>query len=147
MTMSGNQNRLVQVSLNRSRYRTGRWLVVAQGAAYIVLGSVVWRAEALGIALVTAGLITAVASARRRSAVIVTAIGSATGLAMVIVCAVASIHHASGPMGFDPTDILLYGFIGAFSLGLLMWLCPDSIEGKVWRYRSGDPPRDRLRNS
>ncbi len=149
------RTQLVAVSLNRSRYRTGRWLLIAQGAVCAVLGgaAAVGRitGDSLsgagisvfglqistleGVALAVFGALAFVAAFRRGTAVALSAIGVVCGMTMVIVTSVAAVHHASGPMGFESGDILLFGLLGAYNLAVLMWLCSDAVEGKVWRYR------------
>lgn len=154
--MTTPRTRLVAVSLNRSRYHTGRWLLVAEGVVCIVLGggavaigrltgeyrsgtaiSVfgVHISPAEGVVLAVFGALAAMAAFRRRTAVTLSAIGAVGGMTMVIVTSVAAVHEASAPMGFEFGDILLSGVLGAYNLALLMWLCSDAVEGKVWRYR------------
>ncbi|WP_133148042.1 hypothetical protein [Mycobacterium lehmannii] len=153
--MTAPRTQLVEVSLNRSRYRSGRWLLVAEGLACVALGG----AAAIGhldresrsetgisafglhispvesVVLAVFGVLAVVAALRRGTAVALSAIGVVGGMTMVIVTSVAAVHHADGPMGFEFGDILLSGLLGAFNLALLMWLCSDAVEGKVWRYR------------
>ncbi|KUI42524.1 hypothetical protein AU197_15700 [Mycobacterium sp. IS-1590] len=153
--MTTPRTQLVEVSLNRSRYRSGRWLLVAEGVACAALGS----AAAIGhlaresrsgtgisvfgvhisavesLVLAVFGVLAVVAAFRRGTSVALSAIGVVGGMTMVIVTSVAAAHHADGPMGFEFGDILLSGLLGAYNLALLMWLCSDAVEGKVWRYR------------
>ncbi|OBB74152.1 hypothetical protein [Mycobacterium sp. 852014-52144_SCH5372336] len=154
-TMTAPRTQLVEVSLNRSRYRSGRWLLVAEGVACAAVGS----AAAIGhlgggsrsgtgisvfglhispvecVVLAVFGVLAVAAAFRRGTAVVLSAIGVAGGMTMVIVTSVAAVHDASGALGFEFGDILLSGLLGAYNLGLLMWLCSDAVEGRVWRYR------------
>nr|WP_090281177.1 hypothetical protein [Mycolicibacterium komanii]CRL77315.1 hypothetical protein CPGR_04771 [Mycolicibacterium komanii] len=153
--MTAPRTQLVEVSLNRSRYRSGRWLIVAEGLACAAVGS----AAAIGhlahesrsetgisvfglhispvesLVLAVFGVLAVVAALRRGTAVALSAIGVVGGMTMVVVTSVAAVHHADGPMGFEFGDILLSGLLGAYNLAVLMWLCSDAVEGKVWRYR------------
>jgi lysylphosphatidylglycerol synthetase-like protein (DUF2156 family) len=124
---------LVRFSLNRAHYCSGRWFLVAQGLACVALGFHISAVH--GVALAAFGALVVLAARRRGSAVVLSALGAVLAITLVLVSSVAAVHHASGVMEFRPGSILLFGLIAGYDIALVMWLCPDAVEGKVWRYR------------
>lgn len=56
---------------------------------------------------------------------------------LVFVGAVAAVHHAPGPLGFEPRDIVLHAVLAAVNFAVLYWLIPDALEGPDWVRRPG----------
>ncbi len=140
---------LRQVSRNPGHFRTGRKLLLAEGILLIALGITEFISEAthpdgtVG-ALVLAmtpwhsamllgyGVLAILGSLRRRAAITVTAVGAVAFAVLVIVGAVAAAHHAPGPLGLEPRDIVLHGALAALNFAVLYWLIPDVLEGPDW---------------
>ncbi len=153
---------LRQVSRNPGHFRMGRWYLLAEGLLLIALGIAGFASDAMhpGAApagapvLVLAmtpwhsailfgfGLLAALSSLRRRAAITVTVAGAVTFAVLVIVGAVAAAHHAPGPLGLEPRDIVLHGALAALNFAVLYWLIPDVLEGPDWIRR----PRSRERH-
>lgn len=139
---------LARVSLNPSHFRSGRWLVLAEGALLVALGSTGiilsathhHGARALGFDLTAwpaglllgFGVLAVIAALWRRLAVIVTASAAVLFLMMLVISSVAAVRGEPRSSGLDASDIVLYGVLAALNLALLMWLVPDAVEGPAW---------------
>lgn len=148
----GLTSRLRRVSLNPAHYRSGRWLLLAEGVLVAALGTAGIivsagqpgaggaSAEVLGLALTPAhsvflvgfGALAMLFSLRRRAAVVLTVTATIGFLALLLIGGVATGDAASGPFGFDPHDIVLNGVLVGINLALLIWLVPDLLEGPAW---------------
>jgi hypothetical protein len=73
----------------------------------------------------------------------VTALSAVAFVALVIIGAVFAAHHAPGPLGFEPRDIVLHGVLAVASFAVLYWLIPDVLEGPGWVSRRGTRARHR----
>ncbi len=160
------------VSRSRSQFRTGRVVLLIEGAVMAALG--VWGliaaevhpgagpagAPVLVLALTPAhsgvllgfGVLAVLSAWRRRSALIVTGVEAVAFLLLFAIGTVASARSAPGPLGFDPADSVLHIIFMALNLALLMWLAAETLEGPRWvRRRTAPartdppPPRDRPR--
>lgn len=151
------------VSRNPSHFRNGRWFLLAEGALLIGLGSAGFVSAAthphapptgapvLGLALTPwhsvvlfgSGVLAVFGVLQRRVAITVTALSAVTFLALVIIGAVLSAHHAPGPLGFEPRDIVLHSVLAVATLAVLYWLIPDVLEGPDWVSRRGTRARHR----
>ncbi|CAN5663132.1 hypothetical protein BH09ACT8_BH09ACT8_15040 [soil metagenome] len=136
------------VSRNPSHFRSGHWLLAAEGGVLVVLGgagfaSNVWHggvAPVLVLALtpwhsailLSFGLLAMIGSMNRRAAITVTAVGTVAFLALVVVGAVSAISHTAGPLGLEPRDIVLHAMVSAANFAILYWLIPDVLEGPDW---------------
>ncbi|CAN5661964.1 hypothetical protein BH09ACT8_BH09ACT8_14920 [soil metagenome] len=103
------------------------------GAPVMVLALTPWH-SALLLGL---GLLTALSTLRRRAAVAASSVNAVVFLGLVIIGAVSSAHHASGPLGFEPRDIVLHGMLAAANFAVVYWLIPDVLEGPDWIPRPG----------
>ncbi len=144
----GHTSGLERVSLNPSHFRSGRWLVLAEGAVLVALGSagIILSAthhhdtRALGFELTAwsaglllgFGVLAVTAALWRRLAVKVTASAAVLFLMMLVITSVAAVRGEPQSSGFDASDIVLYGVLAALNLALLMWLAPDAVEGPAW---------------
>ncbi|WP_165774204.1 DUF4383 domain-containing protein [Mycolicibacterium sphagni] len=136
----------------------GRWFLLAEGVLLIALGIAGFASDAMhpdatpvGSALVSVlamthwhsaillsfGVLAMLSSLRRRAAITITAVGAVVFAGLVIVGAVAAAHHAPGPLGLEPRDIVLHGVLAAANLAVLYWLIPDVLEGPDWIRRPG----------
>ncbi|HWF68727.1 MAG TPA: DUF4383 domain-containing protein [Mycobacterium sp.] len=151
------------VSRNPSHFRNGRWFLLAEGALLIGLGSAGFilaathphaapaGAPILGLALTPwhsallfgFGVLAVFGVLQRRAAIAVTALSAVAFVALVIIGAVFSAHHAPGPLGFEPRDIVLHGVLAVVNFAVLYWLIPDVLEGPGWVSRRGTRPRHR----
>jgi hypothetical protein len=152
---------LRRVSVDPSHFRSGRWLLLAEGLAVGALGiagivsssaqTSAARALGLGLALWQAGsllgfgLLAVMASLRRRVAVIVTASAAVAFLVLLVISSVAVVHGGPRTAGFRPFDIVLYGVLAGLNLALLMWLVPDALEGPAWVPARRHRPTERTR--
>lgn len=145
-------SRLRRVRNDPAHYRSGRWALVGQGVAMVALGGIALMELAIrpgphrgGVALlglhVTAtqaavlaffGLVAVLSALTRRSAAVFAGAAATAAMALTIWAAVAAGHAHPGPMGFDLRDCVLYGVLGAYNLGVLIYLNPDEIEGPAW---------------
>ena len=150
---------LRQVTRNPEHFRLGRWYLLAEGVLLIALGIAGFASDAThpeaaragapvlvlamtpwhSAALLGFGLLAAFSSLRRRAAITVTSAGAVTFAVLVIAEAVAATHHAPGPLGLEPRDIMLHGGLAALNFAVLYWLIPDVLEGLDWVR----PPRSR----
>jgi hypothetical protein len=138
---------LQRVSLNPSHFRSGRWLVLAEGVVLSTLGiaGIVSStahpggARTLGLELpawqagllLGLGLLAVVAGFWRRVAVVLTSGAAVLFGVMVVISSVAAARGARST-GLDASDIVLYGVLAGLNLALLMWLIPDALEGPAW---------------
>lgn len=152
---------LQRVSLNPSHFRSGRWLVLAEGVVLSPLGiaGIVLSAahpagaRTLGLELsawqaglfLGFGLLAVVASLWRRGAVVLTAGAAALFAVMVVISSVAA-ARAARSTGLDASDIVLYGVLAGMNLALLMWLIPDALEGPAWIPRRRRRPTEGARH-
>jgi hypothetical protein len=153
---------LRQISRNPSHFHTGRWFLLAEGVLLIALGVVGFVSAAthpaagpagapeLMLALTPAhsavflgfGLLAVLGTLQRHAAIIVTTVGAVMFLGLVFVGAVAAVHHAPGPLGFEPRDIVVHAALAAVNFAILYWLIPDALEGPDWvRRRPGRQAR------
>ena len=143
---------LRRVSLNPAHYRSGRWLLLAEGLLVGVLGSAGLVSAGLhsgpgpagvpvlGLTLTPAqsglllgfALLAVLAAGYRRAAVIITGVGAAAFLLLLLIGGVASAYDRPGPFGFTLHGIFLHGSLVAINLALLIWLIPDRLEGPEW---------------
>ncbi|MBX7450372.1 DUF4383 domain-containing protein [Mycolicibacterium sp. 3033] len=152
---------LRRVSLDPEHFRSGRPFLIAQGVILLALGlaallftttdaSSPRGAELLGLRIVVSqavvlvvwGAAVLVCAIRRSSAVWYSAVATVVSLGLTMVSAVAAVHSDPGPLGFDLRDTLLYGFLGAYNLTLLVWLNADHIEGPAWVPRQESSDRE-----
>ncbi len=151
------------VSRNPSHFRNGRWFLLAQGAVLVGLGSAGFISAAthphappagapvLGLALTPwhsallfgFGVLAVFGVLQRRAAIAVTALSAVAFLALVIIGAVFAAHHAPGPFGFEPRDIVLHGVLAVVTFAVLYWLIPDVLEGPAWVSRRETRARHR----
>ena len=152
---------LQRVSLNPSHFRSGRWLVLAEGVVLSTLGiaGVVSStahpggARALGLHLspwqlgffLGFGVLAVVAGLRRRAAVVMTAGASVLFVVMLVISSVAAASGAQRSTGLVASDIVLYGVLAGLNLAVLMWLIPDALEGPAWIPRRRPRPTNRTR--
>ncbi|OCB36413.1 hypothetical protein A5676_21365 [Mycobacterium malmoense] len=140
------------VSRKQSHFRSGRWLLLADAALLIALGAAglvsaashrhapPTGAPVLGLALTPwhstlllgLGVLAAVGVVGRHAAVAAAALCTVVFAALVIIGAIAAAHHAPGPLGFEPRDIVLHGVLAVTSFAVLYWLLPDVLEGPDW---------------
>lgn len=145
------------VSRNPNHFRTGRWFLLAEGVLLIALGIAGFvsatthpdapptGAPVLVLALTPwhsavllgFGMLATLGALQRRAAISVTALGAVIFVALVIIGAVSAAHHAPGPLGFEPRDIVLHGLLAAANFAVLYWLIPDALEGPDWVPRRG----------
>ena len=157
----GATSALRRISLNPAHFRSGRWLLLAEGllvgalggAGLVSAGVHSGRGPAgmhvLGLTLSPAqsglllgfAVLAVLAAGYRRAAVIITGVGAAAFLLLLVIGGVAAAYDRPGPFGFTPRGIVLHGVLVAFNLALLIWLIPDSMEGPEWVKR--DAPQDR----
>jgi hypothetical protein len=157
----GKESALRPVSRSPWHFRTGRVVLLAEGAVLTALG--VWGliaavvypgadpagAPVLVLALTPVhsgvllgfGVLAALAARRRRSALLVTGAEAVGFMLLFLFCTVASARSDPGPLGFDPGDSVLHGIFMAVNLALLMWLAAESLEGPRWVRRTPAPPR------
>ena len=152
---------LRRISLNPAHFRSGRWLLLAEGLLVGALGGAglvsagvhtgAGRAgvPVLGLTLTPAqsglllgfAVLAVLAAGHRRAALIITGVAAAAFLVLMLIGGVAAAYDTPGPFGFTPRGILLHGPLAAVNLALLMWLVPDTMEGPTW-VKCG--PQDRL---
>lgn len=157
----GKDSALKPVSRSPSHFRTGRVVLLIEGAVLAILG--VWGsiaasvqpnpgpagASVLVLALTPAhsgvllgfGVLAGLSAWWRRSALIVTGVGAVGFLLLFAVGTVASARSAPGPLGFDPGDSVLHVVFMALNLALLMWLAAETLEGPRWVRRRPAPTR------
>lgn len=148
---------LRQVSRNPGHFRVGRWYLTAEGVLLVALGVAGFASDAMNpdaapvgasvlllqltpwhsAVLCGFGVLAILGSMQRRAAITVTTLGAVGFAVLVIVGAVASAHHAPGPLGFEPRDIVLHGALAALNFAVLYWLIPDVLEGPDWIVRPG----------
>jgi hypothetical protein len=153
---------LRRVPTDPSRFRSGRWFLLAEGALVSAFGGAGLVAAALyphagptgapvlGLAstpahsglLLAFGLVAIAAVGNRRAAVTVTALSAVAYLMLLFFSSVATARTMPTPMGFHAADILLHGVLAMVNLALLMWLIPDELGDEVWapRRRGRDRP-------
>ena len=156
---------LRRVSLNPAHFRSGRWLLLAEGLLVGALGGAGLVSAGVhsgprpagvpvpGLTLTPAqsglllgfGLLAVLAAGYRRAAVIITGFGAAAFLLLLIIGGVAAAYDRPGPFGFTLHGIFLHAVLAVVNLALLMWLIPDSLEGPEWvqRRRPQDCAQDR----
>jgi hypothetical protein len=164
-SVPGATSDLRRVSVDAPHWHTARWLLAAEAFAAAMVGG----AGLLGVFLIAPsgfsvfgipltvtlssvmlGLAAAAAVAvtRRRLALLFCAAVSTSAVGLMVIAAVAGAHHASGPMGFTSTAILLWAALFCYNFALGFWLVPDHIEGPAWVPRLGkagsanDPKRE-----
>lgn len=152
-----------RVPMDPGRFHSGRWFLLAEGAAVSAFGVAglvsaalsphagPTGAPVLGLAstpahsglLLAFGIVAIAAVGSRRAAVTVTAL-SALGYTMLLFfSSVATARRIPTPMGFHAADILLHGVLAVVNLALLMWLIPDELGDEVWAPRRRGRDRDR----
>lgn len=110
----GKESALMTVSRSPWHFRTGRVVLLAEGAVLTALG--VW------------GLI-------------VTGFETGAFFLLFAIGTVASATSDPGPLGSDPGDSVLHPIFMAVSLALLMWLVAETLEGPYWVPRRPAPTR------
>ncbi|HEX4100124.1 MAG: DUF4383 domain-containing protein [Pseudonocardiaceae bacterium] len=157
----GTESALIPVSRSPWYFRTGRVVLLAEGAVLTALG--VWGliaevvypdagpagAPVLVLALTTMhsgvllgfGVLAALAARWRRSALMVTGAGAVGFMLLFLFGTVASAKSDPGPLGFDPGDSVLHLIFMALNLALLMWLGAETLEGPRWIRRDPAPTR------
>ncbi|WP_156686841.1 DUF4383 domain-containing protein [Mycobacterium sp. Marseille-P9652] len=143
---------LRMVRLDPGHFRTGRWLLLAEGVAVSAFGvaglvSAVLHPHAgragapvLGMAstpahsvvLVALGVAAIVAVGKRRAAVAITAASALAYMALLFFSAVATTRTKPTLFGFHAADVLLHGILAVVNLALLMWLIPDELGDPTW---------------
>ncbi|MEZ0050868.1 hypothetical protein ABIA30_001866 [Mycobacterium sp. MAA66] len=123
-----------------SRFRIGRWVLLAEGIAMGVFGGaglawsmanpqfgaegapILWlRVTPIHCGLMLGiGVLTIFASLGR-TAVVFSRIASIGWLTLTIVCASAAASHTPGPLGFDSRDSVLYGILTLYNCALVLW--------------------------
>ncbi|MFL0239937.1 DUF4383 domain-containing protein [Mycobacterium sp. SMC-17] len=141
-----------QVSRNPRHFRTGRWFLVGEGMALILLGSAgfvslathpkegaagapVWVLALTpwhSAVFAGFGVLAVLSAAYRRLAVAVTSLGAVMFVALMVAGAVAAAHHEPGPLGLHTPEIIVHGLVAAANVAILYWLVPDALEGPDW---------------
>ncbi len=147
-------------SRNPSHFRTGRSFLLAEGVLLIALGIAGFVSAATypdaapggapvlllaltpwhSATLLGFGLLAVLGALRRRAATAVTLLGTVVFLVLTVVGAVAAAHHAPGPLGLEPRDIVLHAALAAVNFAVFYWLIPDVLEGPDWIRRRRRPP-------
>ncbi len=160
----GKESALEPVSRSPSHFRTGRVVLLIEGAVLAILG--VWGliaasvqptadpagASVLVLALTPAhsgillgfGVLAVLSAWWRRSALIITGTLTVAFFLLFAIGTVASARSAPGPLGFDPADSVLHVIFMALNLALLMWLAAETLEGPRWVRRRPAPDRTDL---
>ncbi len=145
-------SRLRRVRNDPSHYRLGRRALIGEGVLLALFGGIAIaemptqpRLGSAGVMLLglrvtpmqagvlaAFGIVAVLSAFTRRSAVWFSGVAATASMALTIWAAVAAAHGHPGPMGFDARDCVLYGVLGAYNLGLLIYLNPDEIEGPAW---------------
>jgi Domain of unknown function (DUF4383) len=143
---------LRRIRTDPDRFRSGRWLLLAEGAlvsAFGIAGLVSAAlhphagptgAPVLGLALTPAhsavllvfGVVAIAAVRSRRAAVTVTALSAVAYLMLLFIGSVATARTKPTPLGFHAADIVLHGVLAVVNLALLMWLIPDELGDEAW---------------
>lgn len=139
------------------RFRSGRWLLLAEGvlvSAFGVAGLISAAlqpheeptgAPVLGLAttvphsaiLLGFGLAAVAAVGNRRAAITVTALSAIAYLMLLFFSSVATARANPTPLGFHAAHIVLHAVLGVVNLALLMWLIPDELGDEAWGPRPG----------
>jgi len=141
------------VSDNPAHYRSGRWLLLAEGILLMILGGYgliaagmhphAWQPTGVAVlvlhlapvhsgVLLGYGVFGVAATVHRRSTVIVTGLGVVGFLLLFTIGVTAAARARPGPWGFDLGDSVLHGALLIVDLALLIWLLPDAMEGPSW---------------
>nr|WP_269454939.1 DUF4383 domain-containing protein [Mycobacterium scrofulaceum] len=143
--------------MDPGRFRSGRWLLLAEGVlvsafgiAGLVSAALHPRAgptgtPVLGLAatpaesavLLALGVAAIAAVARRRAAITVTALSAVAYTLLLFFSSVATARAMPTPLGFHAADIVLHGVLAAVNFALLMWLIPDELGDETWVPRRG----------
>jgi hypothetical protein len=145
----GRTNDLEKVSLDPSRWRTGRRFLVAEGVIVGAFGGIglAWAMAGAGtppsagvaflglnIAVVQAatllgfGVLAVIAALSRCAGVIFTGLAAMAWLVLMILCTDAAVHRAPGAMGFDLRDSLVYAALTACNFGVYTWLTSHALD-------------------
>lgn len=157
----GKDSALMTLSRSPWHFRTGRVVLLVEGAVLTALG--VWGliaavvypgagpvgAPVLVLALTPVhsgvllgfGVLGVLSAWRRRAALIVTGFETGAFFLLFAIGTVASARSDPGPLGFDPGDSVLHLIFMAVSLALLMWLAAETLEGPYWVPRRPAPRR------
>lgn len=148
---------LRRVRMDPGRFRTGRWLLLAEGVlvsafgiAGLVSAALHPRAgptgtPVLGLAatpaesavLLALGVAAIAAVGSRRAAITVTALSAVAYTLLLFFSSVATARAMPTPLGFHAADIVLHGVLAAVNFALLMWLIPDELGDETWVPRRG----------
>jgi hypothetical protein len=149
--------RLRQVDLDPAHYRSGRWLLLAQGLVLSGLGIaglveglsrpwppggaqvLVLRLTPLHSAvLLVFGLAAVVAPIRRRATNWVAGLSLIAAVLGFTIGVTAATNGPAGVWGLDFGDAWLHATVMIVDLCLLVWLLPDELQdpGWVWKRRS-----------
>jgi hypothetical protein len=157
---------LRRIPMDPRRYRSGRWLLLAEGvlvSAFGIAGLISAAlqphegptgAPVLGFAttpahsaiLLAFGLVAIAAVGNRRAAITVTALSAIAYFMLLFFSSVATARANPTPLGFHAAHIVLHAVLGVVNLALLMWLIPDELGDEAWGPRPGRS-RDRRQPS
>lgn len=117
-----------------SRFRTGRWFLLAEGvlagalAAGFMADASLWGltlTPVRGSLLFLFGVLAVAASLNRRAALIVTAAAIAVSLALTAMAESALAFGVPRAWGIDPQNAALYTGLLVYNIVLIIWLIPD----------------------
>jgi hypothetical protein len=147
---------LRQVDLDPSHYRSGRWVLLAQGLILSALGAtglveglarpgpagpggaavLVLRLTPLHSAVLVAfGLAALVAPLHRRATNWVTGLSLIAAVLGFTIAVTAATNGPSGLWGLDFGDAWLHGVVMIVDLALLVWLLPDELQDPGWFWK------------
>lgn len=158
---------LRRVRTDPGRFRSGRWMVLAEGllVSAFAIGGLVSAAlhphagrtgaPILGLTstaphsamLLAFGVAAIAAVGKRRAAVTVTALSAVAYTLLLFIGSVATARATPTLFGFHAAGIVLHGSLGVVNFALLMWLIPDELGDEAWvprrgRGRDGQQPSD-----
>jgi Domain of unknown function (DUF4383) len=157
---------LRRIPMDPRRYRSGRWLLLAEGVLVSAFGIAGLISAALqphegptgapvlgfemtaphSAILLAFGLVAIAAVGNRRAAVTVTALSAIAYFMLLFFSSVATARAYPTPLGFHAAHIVLHAVLGVVNLALLMWLIPDELGDEAWGPRRGRS-RDRRQPS
>lgn len=151
---------LRRVRMDPGRFRSGRWMLLAEGLSVSAFGigglvSAALHPHAgptgapiLGLTstaphsamLLAFGVAAVAAIGKRHAAVTVTALSAVAYTLLLFIGSVATARATPTLFGFHAAGIVLHGLLGVVNFALLMWLIPDELGDEAWVPRRG---RDR----